>query len=143
MHNAAGGAREVVLNVGGLEFASEAYRADLPLTCTWALYDLIPLLHARCDVGSNKVQLSLLDDLEKLKSPVSIGFLESIELAVPSPGGDESGNHPVMQLFGYYVHGDGMVPSYWWVDSGNNVVISATTFQTNVLVHIEVTGGSV
>ena len=120
------GGREVRLSVNGLEFVSGCYRGELSITCPWALYDVIPLIHSGTTDTSEGIEIALLDDLEKLKSPVHVEFLESIDLKV-------SDEEQVMQLSGYCVYGNGMAPSYWWVDSRSNVVISSTIFQTLVL----------
>ena len=41
IRDTAGGEREVRLKVDGLDFVSGKNRDGLPLTCTWALYDLL------------------------------------------------------------------------------------------------------
>ena len=119
-------AQEITLSVNGLEFISGCHRGELPITCTWALYDVIPLIHSGTTDTSVGFEIAVLDDLEKLKSPVHIDFLGSIELKV-------SDEEQVIPLAGYCVHGNGMPPSYWWVDSQSNVIISSTIFQTLVL----------
>ena len=99
----------------------------MPLTTNWTLFDVIPLLDAEKKGIGSSVEIALLEDMEKLKSPVYIGLLESIELGVAGDQGD------TIQLTGYYLYGTGVVPSYWWVDTNSNVVIVSTTFQTLVL----------
>jgi hypothetical protein len=145
IEGAADGGKEVRLNVNGLEFVSGSCPGDLPITCTWALFDVIPGLHAGKNDLIEKSELVLIDDLEKLKAPVYIGYLESIDLDVirADEASAATGGPRGFRLSGYYVYGNGMTPSYWWIDTRNNVVIASTTFQTLVLQNIDITGGTV
>jgi hypothetical protein len=133
IHSSPGGIRQVTLVASGSEIHSETYSGTAPLTCTHALFDVIPRIHAEevlfgTSPPGDRIELAIIDDLEKLKAPVYIGFLESINFKISGPPEDY-----IFDLAGYYVYGDGMVPSYWWVDSYENIVISTTTFQTHVL----------
>ena len=127
------GVQKVSLETGGRQIHSATYDGKAPVTCTHALFDVIPGIHSeRILAGgtpvAEKIEIALMDDLEKLKSPVYVGFLESIALRIAAPSEED-----VINLSGYYVYGNGMVPSYWWVDTMGNVVISQTTFATLVL----------
>ena len=127
--------REIQLSVGSLYLAAGRHEGVTPLTTNWTLFDVIPLLDAVKTGMASSVEIALLEDMEKLKSPAYIGLLESIELGVAGDHGD------TMHLTGYYLYGTGVVPSYWWVDTNSNVVIASTTFQTLVLRDARTEGG--
>ena len=99
----------------------------MPFTCNWALFDVIPALSGAIQGSSKVVEIAVLEDLEKLRPVNRIGFLESIQM------------HET-QLDGYYLYGEGLLPSYWWIDMHGNVAIFANFFQTLVLK--EIVGGS-
>ena len=129
------GGREIRLSAGNLNFTAGSHEGDMPLTTNWTLFDVIPLLDAEKTGMASSVEIALLEDMEKLKSPTYIGLLESIELGVAEDHSD------TMHLTGYYLYGTGVVPSYWWVDTNSNVVIASTTFQTLVLRDARTEGG--
>ena len=99
----------------------------MPFTCNWALFDVIPALSGAIQGSGEVVEMAVLEDLEKLRPVNRIGFLESIRM------------HET-QLDGYYLYGEGLLPSYWWLDMHGNVAICANFFQTLVL--REIVGGS-
>ena len=88
---------------------------------------MIPALSGAIQGSGEVVEMAILEDLEKLRPINRLGFLESIEMGET-------------QLDGYYLYGEGLLPSYWWLDRGGNVAISVNFFQTFVLK--EIVGGS-
>ena len=113
-------ADEIRLTVNHAEITVGLIGEETPFTCNWALFDVIPALSGAIQESGEVVEMAILEDLEKLRPANRIGFLESIEM-----GGT--------QLDGYYLYGEGLLPSYWWLDMGGNVAISANFFQTLVL----------
>ena len=120
-------ADEIRLTVNHAEITVGRVQKDTPFTCNWALFDVIPALSQTIQGSGKVVELAVLEDLEKLRPTNRIGFLESIQM------------HET-QLDGYYLYGEGLLPSYWWLDMHGNVAISANFFQTLVL--REIVGGS-
>ena len=120
-------ADEIRLIVNHAEITVGTVQKDTPFTCNWALFDVIPALSGAIQGSGEVVEMALLEDLEKLRPANRIGFLESIRM------------HET-QLDGYYLYGEGLLPSYWWLDTHGNVAISANFFQTLVL--REIVGGS-
>ena len=118
---------EIRLTVNQNEIAVGMIREEIPFTCNWALFDVIPALSGGIQESGEVVEIAILEDLEKLRLVNRIGFLESIEMGET-------------QLDGYYLYGEGLLPSYWWLDTHGNVAISANFFQTLVL--REIVGGS-
>ena len=119
-------ADEVRLTVNHAEITVGLIQKETPFTCNWALFDVIPALSGAMQESGGVVEMAILEDLEKLRPANRIGFLESIEMGET-------------QLDGYYLHGEGLLPSYWWLDTHGNVAISANFFQTLVL--REIVGG--
>ena len=113
-------ADEIRLTVNRAEITVGQVQKDVPFTCNWALFDVIPALSGAIQESGEVVEMAVLEDLEKLRPLNRIGFLESIQM------------HET-QLNGYYLYGEGLLPSYWWLDMGGNVTISANFFQTFVL----------
>ena len=120
-------ADEIRLTVNQNEIAVGLIQKEIPFTCNWALFDVIPALSGAIQESGGVVEMAILEDLEKLRPANRIGFLESIEMGET-------------QLDGYYLYGEGLLPSYWWLDTHGNVAISANFFQTLVL--REIVGGS-
>ena len=118
---------EIRLTVNHAEITVGLVQKDTPFTCNWALFDVIPALSGAIQKSGKVVEMAVLEDLEKLRPTNRIGFLESIRM------------HET-QLDGYYLYGEGLLPSYWWLDMHGNVAISANFFQTLVL--SEIVGGS-
>ena len=116
--------REVALVVNGVTLPVGRFEVSQAVTCNWALFDAIPHLAHRLKALGERVSLGILEDLEKVRAPASIGFLE--DWVVPL---DDS----ALELSGFFVYGAGMLPSYWWLDQQERVVIASTTFQTFVL----------
>ena len=134
LYSGAGNRQEIRLAVGDLEFTAGRCEGDLPLTCNWALFDVIPLFNERTKDKGGQLEIALLEDMEILRVPCRIGFLESIEMEIGRA-------HGSLHLSGYWVCGRGVVPSYWWVDSRGKVVIVSSTFQTLVLQGVRSGGG--
>ena len=120
-------ADEIRLTVNHAEITVGLIGEETPFTCNWALFDVIPALSGAIQKSGEVVEMAILEDLEKLRPTNRLGFLESIQL------------HET-QLDGYYLYGEGLLPSYWWLDRGGNVAIFANFFQTFVL--REIVGGS-
>ena len=120
-------ADEIRLTVNHAEITVGLIGEGMPFTCNWALFDVIPALSGEIQESGEVVEMAILEDLEKLRPVNRIGFLESIEMGET-------------QLDGYYLYGEGLLPSYWWLDADGNVAISANFFQTLVL--REIVGGS-
>ena len=113
-------ADEIRLTVNHAEITVGLIQKDAPFTCNWALFDVIPALSGAIQESGEVVEMAVLEDLEKLRPINRIGFLESIRM------------HET-QLDGYYLYGEGLLPSYWWLDMHGNVAIFANFFQTFVL----------
>ena len=120
-------ADEILLTVNHAEITVGLVQRDTPFTCNWALFDVIPTLSGTIQGSGEVVEMAVLEDLEKLRPLNRIGFLESIRMGET-------------QLDGYYLYGEGLLPSYWWLDTHGNVAICANFFQTFVL--REIVGGS-
>ena len=120
-------ADEIRLTLNHTEITVGRVQKDMPFTCNWALFDVIPALSGTIQGSSEVVEMAVLEDLEKLRPVNRVGFLESIRM------------HET-ELDGYYLYGEGLLPSYWWLDMHGNVAISANFFQTLVL--REIVGGS-
>ena len=120
-------AEEVRLTFNHAEITVGLIGEDTPFTCNWALFDVIPALSGAIQGSSEIVEMVVLEDLEKVRPMNRIGFLESIRMGET-------------QLDGYYLYGEGLLPSYWWLDTHGNVAIFANFFQTFVL--REIVGGS-
>ena len=95
-----------------------------PITCNWTLFDVIPKLAHQLKSSGKKISLTILEDLEKIRTPAHIGYMEDCTL----PLSDRT-----LKLSGFFVYGAGMLPSYWWLDQEEQVIIASTTFQTFVL----------
>lgn len=104
----------------------DAVDAAIPVTCNWALFDVIPAL-ARNSSGTLPA-VALLEDLTRLRRDTRIEFLETWTQAL---GGEDA---PPLELRGYGVHGAGLPPTYWWLNANYQVVIVSSIFQTWVLV---------
>ena len=116
--------QRVALVVNGVTLPVGRFDLWQAATCNWALFDLIPHLSHRLKASGERVSLGILEDLEKVRAPAYIGFLE--DWGVPLGDG-------ALELSGFFVYGTGMLPSYWWLDQQERVVIASTTFQTFVL----------
>lgn len=112
---------EIQLRINDIEIEAGTVENSLPLTCNWALYDVIPTI-ANFKIHSGfSTEIALLEDLEHLRPKCNLGYLDSIE-------------HP-FPLDGYFLYGEGLLPSYWWVDTVQTVLVS-TVFETLVLKEI-------
>ncbi len=113
---------EIQLHINAIEIAVGIVDNSLPLTCNWALYDVIPAIVNSDRQLDFSVEIALLDDLEHLRPKCNLGYLDSIQEPLP--------------LDGYFLYGEGLLPSYWWVDANQTVVIVSTVFETFVLKEI-------
>ncbi len=110
---------EVRLRINGTEINVGTVDNSLPLTCNWALFDVIPALAEMMKKSGDDVDIILLEDLEQLRPKTRLGFLDSTQFPI--------------QLDGYYLYGTAVLPSYWWVDAKGNVAIVSSVFETLVL----------
>lgn len=113
------GASELRLTLNGVAIDAGRVDAAVNLTCNWALFDVIPTLAGSLQSSGAAVTFALLEDLAHLRPESRLGFLEAIQ--VPAP------------LRGYYVHGVGLLPSYWWLHENGDIGIVSTFFETWVL----------
>ena len=120
-------ADKIRLTVNRAEIDVGMIGEETPFTCNWALFDVIPAISGTIQGSGEVVEMAILEDLERLRPTNRLGFLESIEMGET-------------QLDGYYLYGEGLLPSYWWLDVDGNVAISTNFFQTLVL--REIVGGS-
>jgi len=104
-----------------------------PVTCNWALFDVIPNMVDVMKISGDRISLTMLEDLEKVRENVRIGFMESFDLQV--------GNE-VIPLDGFFNYGEGTLSSYWWLDQQGVVRIASTVFQTLVLISRKTGGGT-
>ena len=95
-----------------------------PITCNWTLFDVIPNLAHQLKASGKQISLAILEDLEKVRTPVRIGYMEDCTLPL---------DDGTLKLSGFFVYGAGMLPSYWWLDQQEQVIVASTTFQTFVL----------
>ena len=107
------------LRINGIEITAGTTDNSEPLTCNWALFDVVPALAEKIKKSGDSVNIALLEDLEQFRPKCKLGFLESVR----SP----------ISLDGYYLFGTGVLPSYWWVDVKGNIVIVSSVFETLVL----------
>ena len=119
---------DIRLKMNGLEITAGSVDDSTPLTCNWSLFDVIPSL-----VDKGNTEIALLEDLEKLRPRNRVGYLENWTL--------ELGQRRE-ELAGYFLRGEGVLPSYWWVDRFGNVVIVSSTLQTFVLKESRILGGA-
>ena len=110
---------EARLCINGTEITAGTVDNSLPLTCNWALFDVIPALTEKMKKSGDNIDIVLLEDLEQFRPKCKLGFLDSIQSPIP--------------LDGYYLYGTGALPSYWWVDVNGNIVIVSSVFETLVL----------
>ncbi len=113
---------EIQLYINDFQIAAGTVDNSSPLTCNWALYDVIPSILSDKRQLDFSVEIALLDDLEHLRQKCNLGYLDSIREPLP--------------LDGYFLYGEGLLPSYWWVDTNKTVVIVSTVFETLVLKEI-------
>ncbi len=110
---------EIQLCINDTEITAGTVDNSLPLTCNWALFDVIPAIAEKMKTLGDNVDVALLDDLEQLRPKNRLGFLDSVQFPIP--------------LDGYYLYGTGVLPSYWWIDANGNIVIVSNVFETLIL----------
>ena len=111
--------KEITLYIGDSKIVAGRVGESVPLTCNWTLFDVIPALAQTLQKSDAGVDIAFLDDLEQLRPKNRLGFLESIQTPIP--------------LYGYYLYGVGVPPSYWWLDAHGDIAIVSSTFETLVL----------
>lgn len=109
----------VNLCINNSEIAAGTVDRGVPLTCNWALFDVIPALAQTLQKSDDGVDIAFLDELEQLRPKNRLGFLECIQTPIP--------------LYGYYLYGVGVPTSYWWLDAQGDIAIVSSTFETLVL----------
>ena len=114
------GSRTVTLTTErGLSFSAGNVPPGAALTCNWALFDLLPTLHA-----DDSLRLAILEDLEVIKDSCQIRLLEDWTF---ENGGDRH------RLTGYCMFGTGYSPSYWWLTETGEVAAFSIMLATYVL----------
>lgn len=114
----------VFLTTNGLDLQAGSADLSAPLTCNWALFDVIPALADGLRDSGEAQRLTILEDLEKVRNNGQVRFLESYDLQLDSDS---------VALAGYALIAEGMTPSYWWLDAYGRVLIAATLYQTLIL----------
>lgn len=114
----------VFLTTNGLDLHAGSADLSAPLTCNWALFDVIPALADGLRESREAQRLTILEDLEKVRNNGQVRFLESYDLQLDSDS---------VALTGYALIAEGMTPSYWWLDARGRVLIAATLYQTLIL----------
>lgn len=110
---------KIQLSINDTDIGVGTMEDSLPLTCNWALLDVIPQLAKNRGSLDSKIAISLLEDLEHFRHKCYLGFLDTIQ-------------YPI-QLDGYFLYGNGLLPSYWWIDANDRVAIVSAVFETLVL----------
>lgn len=118
---------QITLTINHVPLEIGTVDRSIPLTCNWSLFDIIPLMSKELKQTKKSTSMTLLEDLEKIRQQTKLGFLEDWTLALNEVNGR------TLQLSGYFLYGQGLVPSYWWLDQQNRVVIVTSIFQTWVL----------
>ena len=114
----------VFLSTNGLDLRAGSADLSAPLTCNWALFDVISALSDGLRDSGEVQCLTILEDLEKVRNNGQVRFLESYNLQLDSDS---------VALTGYALIAEGMTPSYWWLDVRGRVLIAATLYQTLIL----------
>jgi hypothetical protein len=114
----------VFLVTNELDLRAGSADLSVPLTCNWALFDVIPALAEGLRDSGEVQRLTILEDLEKVRNNGQVRFLESYDLQLDSDS---------VALTGYALIAEGMTPSYWWLDARGRVLIAATLYQTLIL----------
>lgn len=114
----------VFLATNGLDLHAGLADLSAPLTCNWALFDVIPALADGLRESREAQHLTILEDLEKVRNNGQVRFLESYDLQLDSES---------VALRGYALIAEGMTPSYWWLDARGRVLIATTLYQTLIL----------
>lgn len=110
---------EVDLCINDVEISLAIPDKNIPITCNWTLFDVIPQLSDQLIDNRENVEIVLLEDLEQLRPINQIGFLNTLR----SP----------FHLDGFYLYGIGLLPSYWWIDQKKTTVIVSNFFETYIL----------
>lgn len=110
---------KIQLTINNTEIEIGCLDESLPLTCYWALLDAIPQIAKNGEASDSKHSMAILEDLEYLRPKCYLGFLDSIQSPIP--------------LDGYFLYGNGLLPSYWWIDANDKVAIVSAVFETLVL----------
>ena len=103
----------------GLTFNVGSMLPEHPLVCNWALVDAMRFLA----IGGQK-DLSILDDLERLKTGCEVRLLDQWRFHASAKFWD---------LTAYTVFGKGLPPSHWWMTGNGDVVVISTMLSTYIL----------
>ncbi len=112
------GTRQMIFSINGqrLRFPCPEFR----VTGYHCMFDAMPHLASDIEQYGEAEEFLFLEDMQSLLGPCRVRFVEAIRF---DPFGD---------LHGYCMFGRGCIPSYWWMDPFNRVVIVASTFSTLV-----------
>lgn len=105
--------------VQGFKIAVGQVHRDTPVTCNWALIDILPALEDK-----EATDIALLDDLEMLREHCQIKLFEDWKLQI---------NGGALTLHGFTVFGRGFPPVYWWLSETGEVVAIVSMLATYVL----------
>ncbi len=109
---------EIQLRANDIEIATETVDNSIPLTTNWALFDVIPTIADSYKESESVVEIALYDELEQLRPNCHVGYLDSMQ--------------EPLSLDGYYLYGDRLPPSFWWIYADQTVIVS-TILETFVL----------
>jgi hypothetical protein len=112
------GTEQITLSVNG--HCMQVAIPKLPVISYHCMFDAMPRIAS--DIESNTVvkEFSVLEDMQSLLGPCRVRSVETISFG------------PAGGLHGCCMFGRGCIPSYWWMDSLDRVVIVASTFSTLV-----------
>ncbi len=119
-----GGKREIELGVCGSAYASAGIiPTSIPCSSFWALFDAQSFLEGGETLAGRR-RTALLERMEHLRPANIMGYLEDFDLQI---------DKEVVHLRGYYVHGTGVTPRYYWLDDRGHVAIVSGLYTTWVL----------
>jgi hypothetical protein len=100
-----------------------------PITCNWTLFDTIPALSEDIKTSPDgEYGFAILENLDKLKPSNHLKYIGKWVLSMDGS---------TLNLEGYCLYGTGNVPSYWWLDENNYIVLMSTVFHTYILEEIK------
>jgi len=114
------GTQQITLSINGQTLQNAIPKLRAPITGYHCMFDTMAQLASDIESNIEVEEFSVLEDMQSLLGPCRVRFVETIRF---EPAGD---------LRGYCMFGRGCVPSYWWIDSLDRVVIVASTFSTLV-----------
>jgi hypothetical protein len=110
----------MILSIDGQIVQNAIPKNCAPITGYHCMFDAMPQLASDIESNTEVEEFSVLEDMQSLLGPCRVRFVETIRFG---PAGD---------LRGCCMFGRGCIPSYWWMDSLDRVVIVASTFSTLV-----------